>query len=193
MMSDQEKSMALIEPLFADLHDAWHSALHLYQSDYPPNVRAEHDDALAAQCVRRHMLLELMRRLDGRDGCALLNVQGFRILNFRDQAVLRFKKVDGAGRHSAYRTDQQMEFDDQEPLTGIPEAAVRLTCGYQLDQAGEEIDRIIIARPTGRSIAWTAQVILLEEKAAWVDITPARFAGTDRIDFRRRRGGGGQT
>ncbi len=188
MFEDQQKCMGIVEPLFVAFHEGWHSAHKLYREEYPVAVRAEHDDALAAQCVRRHMLLEVIRRLDGQEGCTLLNIQGFRVLNYRDKAVLRFKKVDEAGRHSAYQTDQQREFDNQDPLPGIPPAAVRLTCGYQNDLAGEAIERVIVSRPMGRSIVWAAQIVILDEKVAWVDITPRRLDGTDRVDFRRRGG-----
>lgn len=183
---NQQKCMDVVEPLLVDFHEAWHTAQKLYRDEYAVAIRAEHDDALAAQCVRRHMLLEVIRRLDGRAGCTILNIQGFRILNYFDKAVLRFKKVNEDGKHSAYQTKQQKEFDDQEPLPGIPEAAVRLTCGYQLDIAGENIDRVVIARPMGRAIAWVAQIVVLDQQAAWSDITPQRLPGTEALQFRRR-------
>jgi hypothetical protein len=132
------------------------------------------------------MLLEIRRRLDGQHGCNLLDVRGFHVLNYRDEAVLRFKKVDSSGRHSAYQTDQQKEFDDQKTIPGIPPAAVRLTCGYQNSPSGDAIERIIIARPMGRSILWTSQVTVIDAAADWVDITPERLPGTGRVDFRRR-------
>jgi hypothetical protein len=186
---DLSRCMGLISPVLAGLHDDWRAAHELYQERYPAEVLAEHDEATAASCVRSHMLMAVKRRFDGVDGCHVLDLHGLKVLNYRDLAVLRFKKVDAAGRHHNYQTDQQKDFDDQLPLPGLPPAAVRLTSGYQLDLSGQEIERIIIARPLHKSIMWTAQVNVMEEQATWIDITPRRLTGTERFDYRGRAGG----
>jgi hypothetical protein len=190
MEEDINSCMNAIEPLLVGLHDEWTGAHRLYQEKYPPEVLAEHDDSTAASCVRAHMLMGVLRRYDGAVGCNILNIEGLKVLNYWDRAVLRFKKVDAAGRHQNYQTAQQRDFDDQLPLPGLPPRAVRLTSGYQLDASGQSIERIIIARPIGRSIMWTAQVNVLAERASWIDITPRRLSGTERFDYRARRGGG---
>jgi hypothetical protein len=180
--------MSFIEPLLVGLHDDWRAAHTLYQERYPADILAEHDETTAANCVRAHMLMAVIRRFDGVPGCHVLDINSFKVLNYRDLAVLRFKKVDAAGRHHNYQTAQQKDFDDQEPLPGLPAEAVRLTSGYQLDVSGQAIERIIIARPIGQSIMWTAQVNVIEDHAAWIDITPRRLAGTERFDYRGRAG-----
>jgi hypothetical protein len=181
--------MGLISPVLAGLHDDWRAAHQRYQDLYPAEVLAEHDESTAASCVRSHMLMAIKRRFDGADGCHVLDLKGLKILNYRDLAVLRFKKVDAAGRHHNYQTDQQKDFDGQLPFPGLPPEAVRLTSGYQLDVSGQEIERIIVARPLGSSIAWAAQVNVVEDRPAWIDITPRRLAGTERFDYRGRAGG----
>lgn len=105
----------------------------------------------------------------------------------KDETVWRFKLVDGAGRHSNYQTQQQKDFDDQLELPGIPPPAIRLTSGYQPDDAAQAIERILVARPLGPSIRWVAQINLSEGEASWTDITPPRLPGTDRFDYRGRR------
>jgi hypothetical protein len=185
---DLDHCMGIIAPLMVGLHDEWMAAHSLYHEKYPPEVLAEHDDSTAASCVRAHMLMNIMRRYDGAAGCNILNVEGLKAFNYWDQAVLRFKKVDSAGRHQNYQTDHQRDFDNQEPLPGLPPEAVRLTSGYQLDASGQLIERIIVARPLGRSIMWTAQINVLEDRASWIDITPRRLTGTERFDYRARRG-----
>ena len=186
---DITRCMTIIQPLLADLYEGWEAAHKLYREEYPASILAEHTDAVAAACVRQHQWMEVERRFGEMRGVALLNIRGLKVINWRDRAVLRLKKLDRAGRHSNYQTQQQRDFDGQEPLPGIPKAAVRLTSGYQLDAAGESIERHIIARPMGRAIAWAAQVNMVEEKAAWTDITPRRLAGFERFDFRRSRKG----
>jgi hypothetical protein len=189
MDEDLLRCMALIEPVLVGLHDDWRGAHALYQERYPADILAEHDETTAANCVRAHMLMAVIRRFDGVPGCHILDINGFKVLNYRDLAVVRFKKVDAAGRHHNYQTEQQRDFDDQEPLPGLPAEAVRLTSGYQLDVSGQAIERIIIARPISQSIMWTAQVNVIEDHATWIDITPRRLAGTERFDYRGRAGG----
>jgi hypothetical protein len=125
---------------------------------------------------------------------SIINVRGMVVANYLDVALFRFKKVNGDGKHSNYQTKQQQDYDDQLAFNELPDPAVRLTVGYELDVAGIGLNRIMIARPIGRSIFWTAQVTLIDpSSAAWQDITPDRFPGTDDSDFdveraRRRRG-----
>lgn len=187
MATDLELCMEQAAPLLPDFSEAWHLAMEAYRG-YPPGYSAEHDDTTAANCIRSHMWMEIERRFHGRAGCSLLTLRGLRVLNFRDQIVWRFKRVDGGGRHRNYQTKQQRDFDNQKPLPGIPPPAVRLTSGYQPDASGQAIERIIVARPMGRSTQWAAQVNIVDSVASWVEITPRRFTGTER--FQRKPGTG---
>jgi hypothetical protein len=186
MDQDEERCMDIAHPILRDMHDGWFAAFAMYREKYPEEVIAEHDDTTTANCIRSHLWTEISRRLYGRPGCHLLNLNRFRVLNFRDKLVWRFKKVNGDGQHRNYQTKQQRDFDDQLPLDGIPDKATRLTSGYQPDPLGQMIERIIVARPIGRNPVWAAQVNVVDEKAVWADITPSRFSVTDRIDFRGR-------
>lgn len=187
MADDQEHCMRLAEPLLADFHDAWHHAFNTYLS-YPPEFTAEHDDTTTANVIRSHMWTEIVRRFDGRPGCKVLRLRGLNLLIHRDETVWRFKLVDGTGRHANYQTKQQQDYDAQMHLPHIPSAALRLTSGYQLDEAAQKIERVIVARPIGGDIVWASQVNMAGETATWSDITPARLPGTDRVDYRRRGG-----
>lgn len=178
--------MKLAAPLLPDFHEAWHHAFKTYK-DYPPEFTAEYDDSVAAQVIRRHAWTEIVRRFDGHKGVNFRRLRGLNLLLYKDETVWRFKKVDASGRHANYQTSQQQDFDDQLDLPGIPAKAIRLTSGYQPDEAGQEIERIIIARPMGRQIEWASQVNVANGTASWEDITPARLPGTERVDFRRKR------
>ena len=116
--------------------------------------------------------------------------RGLHVLNYKDQTLARFKKVKPNGKHSNYQTKQQQDYDDQKSFPGFPEPAYRLTVGYHLDASGAYLERIMIARPLGRSIFWTAQVSVLDGLAQWEDITPKRFTGTDGADFDAKRARG---
>jgi tryptophan 2,3-dioxygenase len=182
---DQEHCMKLAEPLLSDLHAVWHHAFEMYQR-MPAEFTAEHDDTTVANCIRSHAWTEVLRRFDGRSGFVLMRLRGLNLLLHKDETVWRFKLVDGAGRHSNYQTQQQRDFDDQLELPGIPPAAVRLTSGYQPDEAAQAIERIVVARPLGPSIRWVAQVNVIDGTSTWTDITPVRLPGTSRVDYRGR-------
>jgi hypothetical protein len=187
---DQLKCMETAAPLLQDLYDGWYAAFGKYKA-YDPAFTAEHDDTTAANCVRSHMLQEIIERFEGRRGCTILRLSGLSLLNYRDELVWRFKKVDGSGRHRNYQTKQQEDFDDQKDLPNIPPKAARLTSGYNLDAAGQIIERIVVSRPLGRTIVWSCQINMINGAVEWEDITPVRLPGTSRFDYRGRRRGAG--
>lgn len=192
MDDEQTKQLAEAQPLLREFYDAWHAAALKY-AEYPKDLAAEHDDTAAAVCVRRHMFHEVMRRFDDRPRCVIRDIRGLKVLIYKDTQVWRFKKLNWAGRHSNYQTQQQEDFDDQWPLKGIPEEATRLTSGYMLDATGQVMERIVVSRVLGRDVLWVAQTTILDDQMEVQDITPARMPGTDAIDFdarlvRRRRG-----
>ncbi len=183
---DQARCMAIAEPLLPTLHECWHEAMRMYAEDYPAHVIAEHDDTTAANSVRAHLWMRVKQAFEGVPHCVPTTVQQLNVLIYKDEIVWRFKKVDERGLHANYQTTRQQDYDNQLPLPGIPPSAVRLTSGYQPDATGLAIERHIIARPFGRSIQWAAQVNIVEEKAAWTDITPQRLTGTEAFGRRKR-------
>lgn len=183
MDHDQEDCMGRIEPLFEVLSESLHHGMTFYQTNYTPEVIAQQRERTAANCVYDHGFHRMKEKLDTAPGCTFLNIRGLEVLNYYDLAVIRLKKLNSAGRWQNARTLQQKNFDDQLPLIGLPNAAVRLVVGYQPDHAFTAIDRIIVSRPLGKTIKWTAQIIADGEKPSWIDITPARLTGTEQTDF----------
>lgn len=187
---DVSRCMALVEPLLHGLYECWDAADRMYRNSYPSEVIAEHTDSVAAACRRQHAWMEAQRQFDGVPGCVLKRVRGLNLIILRDAAILRLKKVNGLGLHQNYQTEQQTDFDREEPLLDLPPEAVRLTAGYQLDPTGTVIDRKIVARVFGRSVLWTAQINVLADVASWVDITPRRLFGTGAFVIPKRKSGG---
>ena len=95
---------------------------------------------------------------------------------------------EGAGRSRNAITKQQMDYDAQLPLPGLPSEAIRLVAGYQPDAAFSSVQRVIVSAPLGKTIAWAAQVVIVDDAVSWVDITPSRLPGTRKTDFGTRRG-----
>ncbi len=191
---DQNEAMAAAEPVLSVVYGILEDAVLFYFSDHYSNeARAEHDDRAMANCIYAHAEKRMVRAAESIEGLVAINVRGLRVLSYRDHALLRFKKVKPNGKHSNYQTKQQRDYDDQLTIPGLPEPAFRLTVGYETDASGSVLERIMIARPNGRDILWTAQVMMIDDTAVWEDITPRRFTGTDFSDFdsvkaRGRRG-----
>jgi len=188
---DQSEAMNKAQPVLAIVHGILEDAVNFYFGDaYSDAARAEHDTRAMKNCIYAHSQNRMYVCEAENDGINILNVNGMKVLNFKDEVVLRLKNVNENGKHTNYPTEQQIDYDDQMELEGIPHKAIRLTAGYQLDSSGTELERIMIARPIGRSVFWTAQVEIEEEIAQWIDITPKRFAGTEVSDFEAGRARG---
>jgi hypothetical protein len=181
---DQNRAMAVAEPLLRGLYGVLDESVAFYFSeDYSTAARADHTSTAVANCIYSHAEKRVAALAEVTSGLVVLNRQSMKVANWRDEALFRFKRVKSNGKHSNYQTEQQQDYDDQKPFDEFPAAATRLTVGYELDEAGAALKRIMIARPIGRTIFWTSQVVLEEEAVRWEDITPRRFATTEGIDF----------
>lgn len=190
MSADQEESMALIEPILQILHDSLYNGMGFYKDskNYSAAAAAQQRDRTAAGCVNDHAFHSLREALEGQAGCRFPSIRGLEVLDHKGKALIRIKKVNGAGRGRNATTQQQIDYDAQLPLPGLPPKAIRLVAGYQADPAFNSVQRVIISAPLGKTISWAAQVVILEGATSWVDITPPRFAGTENTDFAQRRG-----
>ena len=166
---DQIEVMGLLKPYLPRIYPIFPAALDLYNSEVSPMARAEHDDRASAAATYCHVWTGFQREFMDEPGFHFLELRGLRLLNIRDQLLIRAKKVDAGGRHRNADTAQQRAFDAQDDLPGLPPAAVRLVIGYQPDLAFSEVERVIVRRPLGR---WVAQVVETDEVAHWIDITP---------------------
>lgn len=179
---DQASCMAFLETHLERLHRAVDRAFGRYH-ETPPHILAEHDEKAATSSVHSHIVHEIEREFSDVTGAAVLEINGLKLLNVGDRAVLRFKKVDEDGRHRNHTSGQQERFDRQLSLPGLPAAATRLTLGYEPDPAFAEIVRVTIGCPHGHKCAplWLAQINILDEVATWQDITPVRLPGTEEF------------
>ena len=186
---DQARAMSIVEPILSGLYGVLDAAVGFYfGSDYSDAARAEHTPRAVANNIYAHAEKRVQSLVDETPGLSLINVRGMVVANYLDSALFRFKKVNADGRHSNYQTHQQQNYDDQMEFRELPSPAIRLTVGYELDEAGLSLKRIMVARPIGRSVFWTVQVLLATSTAAsWEDITPPRMPGTDYSDFDAER------
>jgi hypothetical protein len=191
MSADQDEAMALIEPILKVLYDCLYDGMAFYQDpeNYSAAAVAQQRERTVAGCINDHAFHRLRETLGAKKGCRFPRLRGLEVLDYEGKALIRIKKVNGAGRGRNAATKQQRDYDAQLPLPGLPPEAVRLVAGYQPDPAFTSVQRIIISAPLGKTIAWASQVVIVEEGASWIDITPSRLPGTDRTDFGERSSG----
>ena len=131
MIDDQDNCMARIEPILTVLHDCLLGGMAFYQDpeNYSPAAVAQQRERTVADCVNDHAFHKLRESLEGKPGCHFLSIRGLEVLNYQDDALIRIKKVNGAGRGRNAITKQQMDYDAQLPLPGLPSEASRLVAG----------------------------------------------------------------
>ena len=189
---DQQRAMAAAEPLLRPVHDDIRAGFARYWGpDYSDSARAEHSKRTTANIVYDHAERLFRLREDEISGLRFFNKRGLVFANYQDKVILRLKKVDVEGHHANYRTDQQLDFDEQLSFQEFPDAAFRLYAGYQTDMTGSYVERVMIVRQVGDWVYWCSQVNLIEEEATWEDATPARLFNMDLTNYRSRRSGRG--
>ena len=150
---DQLKAMAAVSDILPEIYRILDEAVTFYFSDaYSDAARAEHSGTTVANCIYSHAETRMIATGDATSGLHPIKVRGLHVLNYKDVALARFKKVKPNGKHSNYQTKQQQDYDDQKSFPEFPEPAFRLTAGYHLDASGSCLERIMIARPLGKNI-----------------------------------------
>lgn len=169
---DQIDVMGRLEPHLSRIYPIFQSAIDLYQNEVSAAARAEHSDRASANVVYCHVWMGFEREFCDEPGFHFLEVRGLKVLNVRDELLIRAKKVDANGRHRNADTLQQQKFDTQKDIPGLPSAAARVVIGYQPDLTFSEVERVTVRRPSGR---WVSQVVEADDAPHWVDITPAEL------------------
>lgn len=190
---DQNEAMEAALPVLPEIHAILSEAVEFYfeGNGYSAQARAEHDTRAMKNCIYSHAETRALARESDVPGFHCLDVRGLKLINYQDDALFRLKSVDANGNHRNYQTAQQRSYDYQLPLDGLPEPAVRLIAGYELDEVGAGLKRVLIARRLSRDVVWTAQVNITDDIAAWEDITPRRLGfGSDVIDIEAVRARG---
>jgi hypothetical protein len=176
----QDQAMSQLDPYFDELDAICHGGLDRYQQ-YPADVRIEHDGRAAAACIYTHMVTLADELLTDKSGVVFKNIRGLKVWIIGERATIRFKKMDEDGRTRNYPTKQAREFDRQMSLPGIPNPPLNLVVGYLANPLGTGVDRVQVARPSGKVIDWCAAIVPTDERIIgqprWVDVTRQRKFG----------------
>jgi hypothetical protein len=172
----QNAVMERLEP-FLDIFDSIaREAVALYQT-YPPKLRIEHSKRAAATCTYDHMVAAAERKFLNRGDIKPLTIQGLKLwlIGKDHHTVIRWKKMDEDGRSRNYQTKQAEDFDKQLELEGLPPKPTRITVGYLLESAATAVQRVQLAKPSGKNVDWCAAIVPTDKRVdgakIWVDVT----------------------
>jgi hypothetical protein len=169
---DQLDTMSKLEPYLPRMYPLFAAALALYNTEYPAMVRAQHDTHATTSGIWCHLWHSFQAEFLDEPGFHFLEVRNLKVLNIKDQILIRTKKVDANGRHSNNDTAQQRAYDSQEALPRLPPEAARVVMGYQPDAAFSCVERVTVRRPRGN---WVSQVVDEDAPRRWIDITPVEL------------------
>jgi hypothetical protein len=170
---DQATVMAILHPYLGRMFPIFGAAVDLHNAETSARARAELSSSAVAHNINCHAWAGFEREFTDEPGFHFLKPGGnLKVLNIRDELVLRPKKVDANGRHQNADTAQQRAFDSNADLPGIHPAAARVIVGYQPDEAFSSVIRVTVRRPKAR---WVAQIVEIDAAYSWVDITPAEL------------------
>lgn len=156
----QDSCIHLLAPHFDVFSGALFGAWNRWMDSIHPDTRADISTMQRGgviydlACARARVLIATQ---EGLEPCDEL---GFFKVYVQDQLVVRFKKLrNDYSVNLSGATDQCREFYHNSDLSGIRGHCQRLTCGYILDAAEEEIADIAITCQFGETILWNVSII----------------------------------
>ena len=152
LLISREQAETLLQPYFPQLRkivmDAWAEWERI-----PDDHRSKCHSRARANCVSDFM--EHFARVHFSENAEVVPLErrGLFLIGIANEAVIRLKKFRSGRRISNIPTKQQIAFNLQLELPGIPKA-VRLNVGYLLDITQTKIKDILVTLQHGRTVMW---------------------------------------
>jgi hypothetical protein len=156
-----DEAEEILRPYYGDIVAVIRCGWRAWKQE-PPEKSARKSRRTRATWVHDEMTEEARRRFDDCSGVHVAEVHGFITLTFDNRLILRFKKFQGRRLlTSGVRTWQRNRFQYQQ-LTVEGIRITTVVAGYLLDDVEQELEKIAIVCPNGRTNEW---VITLDEPA----------------------------
>lgn len=107
-----------------------------------------------ANIVFDYMTANAFNRLAGWGGVRSVPLNGSPVYIIGDRMILRFKKHTRSLLTSNVMTKAQIHLSDQGAFEGLANLP-HVTCGYVLDKAGADIEKIVLVRQIKRKVEWS--------------------------------------
>ena len=151
---------AILAPYSSELVDCIETGWHDYHSEVTESGRARLEARTRASIVSDFARDRAMNVFSGRPGLRPCMDLGFFKVYVDDRIVIRFKKLDSELLAANVQTEQQRDWFNNEPIRGMQNDCLRLTVGYRLTPAADQIADILITwQPSWRVIGWYFSIL----------------------------------
>jgi hypothetical protein len=130
------------------IYDAWAEWERI-----PDEHRSKLNARARANCLYAFMVHYARVYFADEPEVTLLERRGLFLIGIANRITIRFKKLRHGKKTSNIMTHQQINFNLQLDLPGIPKA-VRLTVGYILDVTQTRIKDVVVTLFQGRQLEW---------------------------------------
>jgi hypothetical protein len=156
----QEEAMAAIERIRGLLRDTWFAGMDEWKEQVTKRAKDQLTNRSRACCLNDFAVEAAKQRLVGIDGIDLCAALGFFKIYLDDKYVLRLKRLNRNRLARNVKTDQQRAYYRNRPVEGIRNYCTRLTAGYMLTPAEDEIEDILITSQFGtRTLVWSSSIM----------------------------------
>lgn len=154
----QEQAEQLLKNELPLVYQCIRMAWDKYMKDYPPALKAEHSARSRASLVHDHIVMFARQFLEPRMGVYCHEINKLFIVSFNCGVAIRFKKLDECFRASNIRTQQCLDFMQQQNLPEV-DAAVNLQAGYRLNALETDLEGIYLTCPSGQQAnSWVLEL-----------------------------------
>jgi hypothetical protein len=151
-MISRDEARGTLEPHFPVLRQVLRDAWEEWER-VPVEQRSKLNARARANCLYDFIVHYAKLHFADVPGVIPFERRGLFLLGFSGRLTIRFKKLGAGNRASNIQTKQQVDFNLQIDLPGIPRA-FRLTVGYVLDAMQTSIKDVLVTHQTGRRVEW---------------------------------------
>jgi hypothetical protein len=156
----REEALTILAPYFPDLIDSIETGWRDFSSEVSDSGRSRLEARTRASIVSDFIRDRAVALFSEQPGVQLCMDLGFFKIYVHDRIVLRLKKLDVELLAANVQTEQQRDWYNNEPVSGVPDECLRLTVGYRLNAAATEIEDIVITwQPSWRVLGWHFSIL----------------------------------
>jgi hypothetical protein len=187
-----EQCRAVLQPYLNDLRTIVLAGWAAWDvlGERAPDLRAPLSARTRANFIYDSITQRARDLFANRPGINIREVRGFLELSFKDQCVVRFKKLDRKYRAKGIPTRQQMRWNfnelAEERLSqmelpfGFPLTA-KLIAGYTLDSLAVSVDKVLVTRPGKKAVQWHFEIGEIESNVIVGDFARREHPDTPKV------------
>lgn len=156
----REEAMNAIARIREQLLSAWLIAMDEWQAELTLRAKTQLTNRSRACCLSDFAVEAAKQLLGGTTEVDLDPDLGFFKIYLDDRFLLRLKRLNHNKLARNVRTRQQRDYYCNRPVSGIRNHCKRLTIGYQLSPAEDQIEDVLVTSQYGtRTLLWASSIM----------------------------------